>query len=165
MSTDPKAITSPPPPASPELPRDPTDSSVSMFGSRTQFDGLGVIFDTSPTQPLYSRSDRRNWASTDMHHGLGASSGVVSGVLDDGSGQWLEPDTRVMKAEDEAAYLEKAIGECEGEVECCAPVLLVSEYAHAGSSLYVQQCSETPTASCTLGSATSTIRSECVSAS
>lgn len=48
------------------------------------------------------------------HHGVGAAGGVVSGILDDGSGKWLEPEGRVLKDEDEAAYLEKAIGECEG---------------------------------------------------
>lgn len=119
--TDAKGVpVAPPPPPSPALPNDPTDADVSLFGYRTAFDGLGVIFDTSPTQPLYPRSDRRNWdpsAQTDAHHGLGAGGGVVSGVLDDGSGgKWLEPDGRELKIDDEASYLDKAIGECEGEL-------------------------------------------------
>lgn len=90
---------------------------MSLFGGPTQFDGLGVIFDAAPTQPLLPRSDRRNWASTDMHHGLGATGGVVSGIMDDGTGHWL--DTVPLKDTDEASYLGKAVGECEGE--CSLP--------------------------------------------
>ncbi|ORY81781.1 concanavalin A-like lectin/glucanase domain-containing protein [Leucosporidium creatinivorum] len=116
--TDEKGVSvAPPPPPSPALPSDPTDPDVSLFGYRTSFDGLGVIFDTSPTQPLYARSDRKTWdpsEQTDAHHGLGAGGGVVSGVLDDGSGgKWLEPSGRELKIDDEASYLNSAIGECE----------------------------------------------------
>ncbi|KAK4053879.1 hypothetical protein OIO90_003716 [Microbotryomycetes sp. JL221] len=114
ISNDPKVRVSNPPPVNPQTPKDPTDNDVSLFGSKTSFDGLGIIFDTMPTQPLYRRSDHRNWdPPTDSHHGLSANGGVVSGLLDDGSGGWLEPDNRKMSPSDEAAYLEKAIGECE----------------------------------------------------
>jgi hypothetical protein len=112
ISADPKAKLSPPPPPMPQTPSDPSDPNASLFGSRTKFDGLGVIFDTSPTQPLYRRSDSRNYATADQLYGVG-NSGVVSGILDDGTGTWLESDARVLKGEDEAAYLEKAIGDCE----------------------------------------------------
>lgn len=112
ISSDQALVAAPPPPA-PLTPSDPSDPSTSLFGSRTKFDGLGVIFDTAPKAPLYRRSDPRNWAG-DAPFGV-SNSAVVSGILDDGSGEWLEPDKRVMGGEDndEAAYLEKAIGECE----------------------------------------------------
>ncbi|KAK4048355.1 hypothetical protein OIV83_004877 [Microbotryomycetes sp. JL201] len=114
ISSDPKVATQNPPPTTPQSPTDPTDDDVSLFGSKTAFDGLGIVFDTMPTQPLYRRSDSRNWEfAEDSHHGLSTSGGVVSGLLDDGTGKWLEPDNRKMSATDEAAYLEKAIGECE----------------------------------------------------
>ena len=115
MSADPKAKVVDPPSFTPETPSDPTDKDVSLFGSHIAFDGLGVVFDTMPTQPLLPRSDRRNWdTNSDIHRGLGVNGGVVSGILDDGTGGWLEPDSRVMKGSDEAFYLEKAFGECEG---------------------------------------------------
>jgi hypothetical protein len=40
-------------------------------------------------------------------------SGVVSGILDDGTGHWLDPVDREMGPNDEAAYFEKTIGECD----------------------------------------------------
>lgn len=43
-------------------------------------------------------------------------------MLDDGSGgKWLEPEGRELKIDDEASYLDKAIGECEGELLEKAP--------------------------------------------
>ena len=125
----------PPPPPSPILPHDPSDQDVSLFGSRVQFDGLGVVFDTSPTQPLFSRSDKRNWdpsLMTDQHHGVGAAGGVVSGIMDDGTGKFLEPQDRLMSTGEEAAYLERAIGECEGEL-ASLPILCVFP-AHAADT-------------------------------
>ncbi|KAK4702502.1 hypothetical protein P7C70_g3723, partial [Phenoliferia sp. Uapishka_3] len=111
ISTDPKAVLSAPPPFIPQTPTDPSDDKVSFFGYQTQFDGLGIVFDTSPTSPVFARSDSHNWVGTTT--GVVGSSGVVSGILDDGSGMWLEPKGRVMKDDEEAAYLDKAIGECE----------------------------------------------------
>ncbi|KAM0791212.1 hypothetical protein ACM66B_005693 [Microbotryomycetes sp. NB124-2] len=114
ISSDPKVKAQNPPPTTPQSPTDPTDNDVSLFGSKTAFDGLGIVFDTMPTQPLFRRSDKRNWEfAEDSHHGLSTSGGVVSGLMDDGTGNWLEPDNRKMSGTDEAAYLEKAIGECE----------------------------------------------------
>lgn len=57
----------------------------------------------------------------DQHHGVGAAGGVVSGLMDDGTGKFLEPQDRIMSGEEEAHYLERAIGECEGESRprCC----------------------------------------------
>ncbi|KAL8280013.1 hypothetical protein RQP46_007594 [Phenoliferia psychrophenolica] len=111
ISADPKATLANPPPSLPSMP-DPTDPSVSLFGYKTSFDGLGVIFDTSPTAPVFSRSDAHNFGLGGEGAGVG-SSGVVSGIMDDGTGEWLEPKGRKMKDDDEAAYLDKAIGECE----------------------------------------------------
>ncbi|GAA6040909.1 hypothetical protein JCM8097_003182 [Rhodosporidiobolus ruineniae] len=103
-----------PPPLIPS-PNDPTDDSISLFGSRTKFDGLGVIFDSSPTAPLLRRSDPRNIPDhhqAQLDERVGAT-GVVSGIMDDGSGGWLDKEGRVIKGEEEAAYLERAVGECE----------------------------------------------------
>ena len=92
---------------------DPTDALVSLFGYKTSFDGLGIVFDTSPTSPVYSRSDAHGFGLGAQGSGVG-SSGVVSGIMDDGTGgEWLEPKGRQMKGDDEATYLDKAIGECE----------------------------------------------------
>ncbi|KAM0752451.1 concanavalin A-like lectin/glucanase [Meredithblackwellia eburnea MCA 4105] len=115
ISSDPKVVVSVPPPVIPGSPTDVSDPNVSLFGYRTQFDGLGIVFDTSPNSPLYLRSDSRNWEIKDTSSvGMGVgTSGVVSGILDDGTGSWIEPKGRVMKEDDEAAYLDKAVGECE----------------------------------------------------
>lgn len=112
ISSQPNTAVSAPPPGVPEFPTDPNDPLVSLFGYKTTFDGLGIIFDTSPTTPLYPRADSRNWG--DDLPGVGTS-GVVSGLLDDGTGEgkWLEANKRVLKDGEEAAYLDKAVGECE----------------------------------------------------
>ncbi|KAI5481928.1 Legume-like lectin [Pseudohyphozyma bogoriensis] len=109
ISPDPKAALASPPPFTPQ-PGDATDPKVSLFGFNNGFDGLGIIFDTSPTSPLHARSDKRNWEEGVL--GV-AAAGVVSGIMDDGKGDWMEPKKRVFKDDDEAAYLEKAVGECE----------------------------------------------------
>ncbi|GAA5876000.1 hypothetical protein JCM8547_000674 [Rhodosporidiobolus lusitaniae] len=103
-----------PPPISP-TPHDPTDPLVSLFGSRVSFDGLGILFDSSPSSPLFRRSDPRNLADHhEAHEGRIGATGVVSGILDDGKGGWLDREGRVMKgSEEEAGYLERAVGECE----------------------------------------------------
>ncbi|GAA5894201.1 legume-like lectin family protein [Sporobolomyces salmoneus] len=108
LSSNPKVKPNPPPTTGVDSRTDPL---VSLFGSRIAFDGLGVVFDTSPNAPLWKRSDPR-LTEQDQPWGVG-SSGVVSGIMDDGTGGWLDKNDRVLKKDDEAAYLERAIGECE----------------------------------------------------
>lgn len=59
--------------------------------------------------PVYRRSDSRNW---DNVVGMG-SSGVVSGLLDDGTGSWLDPEEKTRAADEEANYLSSSFAECE----------------------------------------------------
>ncbi|GAA6006880.1 hypothetical protein JCM10207_009125 [Rhodosporidiobolus poonsookiae] len=131
-----------PPPLSPQVPSDPTDPLVSLFGSRTSFDGLGVVFDSEPNSPLLRRSDPRNTDEHAQHQtgGVGAT-GVVSGIMDDatggmGGGKWLDKEGRVMKSGEEAAYLEKAIGECEAAFRN-AQGLLWARIAHVNETIRV----------------------------
>ncbi|GAA5865817.1 hypothetical protein JCM1840_006260 [Sporobolomyces johnsonii] len=133
ISSDPKKKLSPPPPSMHEM-DSKSDPSVSLFGSRTSFDGLGVIFDTSPNAPVWKRSDKRNTAG-DQPWGVGTS-GVVSGIMDDGNGGWLDRDDRVMKSEEEASYLEKAIGECEAAFRN-AQGLLWARISHVSNTIRV----------------------------
>jgi len=135
LSSDPKAKLALPPPTFPSEPTDPSDAAVSLFGNKPfGFDGLGVIFDTSPGSPVFARSDKRNWA-TDQARGVGTT-GVVSGIMDDGSGNWLEPSGRVMRGEDEASYLGKAIGECEAAFRN-AQGLLWARISHVNHTIRV----------------------------
>lgn len=117
-----------PPPHAFPAPND--DTSASLFGHATSFEGLAVIFDSSPSSPLFPRSDTRNLISNELH---GAEqSGVVSAILDDNSHTWLDQDTiqqrKIKNAvfggtpldrggaeepRDEADYLTHSIGECE----------------------------------------------------
>ncbi|GAA5991265.1 hypothetical protein JCM11641_000405 [Rhodosporidiobolus odoratus] len=123
-----------PPPISP-TPLDLTDSQVSLFGSRASFDGLGIVFDSSPSSPLLARSSSRNLP--DHHHpavGAVAATGVVSGIMDDGSGGWLDKETRVIKGEEEAGYLERAVGECEAAFRN-AQGLLWARVAHVNGTI------------------------------
>ncbi|GAA5919760.1 hypothetical protein JCM6882_003758 [Rhodosporidiobolus microsporus] len=116
---------------------DPSDPLVSLFGSRTSFDGLGIVFDSSPTSPLLRRSDPRNFAD---HHaaaqGVVGATGVVSGIMDDGMGKWLDKEGRITKGEEEAAYLERAVGECEAAFRN-AQGLLWARIAHVNSTIRV----------------------------
>lgn len=87
------------------------DSEVSFFGQRTSFDGLGVIFDSSPSAPLLPRSTVDGWA-------FGAdTTGVISAVMDDGKtgNGWFDTFKTGQKREStqEAKYLERVVGECE----------------------------------------------------
>ncbi|SGY22836.1 BQ5605_C019g08864 [Microbotryum silenes-dioicae] len=111
ISANAKTKTHEPPHTLPISSESSTDDSCSLFGSRTTFEGLGVIFDTSPAAPLYRRTQIKNLASS-MSYGVGTS-GVVSGIMDDGHGRWLDPDSRDIKQDEEAGYLAKAFGECE----------------------------------------------------
>jgi len=111
-----------------------TDPSVSLFGSRIAFDGLGIVFDTSPNAPLWKRSDPR-LTEQDQPWGVGAS-GVVSGIMDDGTGGWLDKNDRQMKKDDEAAYLERAIGECEAAFRN-AQGLLWARISHVANTIRV----------------------------
>lgn len=88
------------------------DSAVSFFGQSQAFDGLGIVFDTSPSAPLIKRSDPAGWQ-------FGAdTSGVISALIDDGKTgkNWFDNDYRKDAKRDpaaEAAYLDRAVGECE----------------------------------------------------
>lgn len=140
ISSDPKAKISPPPPIQPDTPRDKHDPDVSLFGSRASFDGLGIVFDTSPTSPVWRRSDYLNHADTAAAvaaHGRVGTSGVVSGIMDDGTQSWLDPEGRVPTGDDEAAYLGKAIGECEAAFRN-AQGLLWARIAHYNSTVRVR---------------------------
>lgn len=109
----------------PFLPRtnDPADPEVSFFGYKTKFDGLGVLFDASPSAPIHRRSDPINYGSEQAH---GAETqGVISGVLDDGQKTWLDPEDAVKVAGKDAAYLASAAGECAGLFRNAAGLLWV----------------------------------------
>lgn len=137
-SSNPKAHLSQPPPLFPAQPTDASDPLVSLFGNRAAgFDGLGVVFDTSPGSPVFPRSDTRNWATAEQSHGVGAT-GVVSGIMDDGSGSWVEPKGRVMRGEDEADYLTKAVGECEAAFRN-AQGLLWARISHVNHTIRVSR--------------------------
>jgi hypothetical protein len=87
------------------------DSEVSFFGQTPNFDGLGVIFDSSPTAPLLPRSNVDGWP-------FGAdSTGVISAVMDDGKtgNKWYDDFSKGQKRDStqEAKYLERVVGECE----------------------------------------------------
>lgn len=125
----------------PEGAHDPHDKDLSLFGSRTTFDGLGVIFDASPTAPVWRRSDDRNFHGGGHEHpaswGVGAT-GVVSGIIDDGTQTWLDPEhAKGPKGEEEAAYLDKAIGECEAAFRN-AQGLLWARIAHYNHTIRVR---------------------------
>lgn len=110
---------------------------MSFFGGRTSFDGLGIVFDSAPTAPVWRRSDARNLAGDAEHEtwGVGAT-GVVSGVIDDGTQKWLDADRRG-EGDDEAAYLEKAFGECEAAFRN-AQGLLWARIAHYNHTIRVR---------------------------
>ncbi|GAA6016735.1 hypothetical protein JCM11491_000224 [Sporobolomyces phaffii] len=131
LSSNPKVKPNPPPPIGVDT---RTDPAVSLFGSRIAFDGLGVVFDTSPNAPLWKRSDPR-LTEQDQPWGVGAS-GVVSGIMDDGTGGWLDKHDRAMKKDDEAAYLERAIGECEAAFRN-AQGLLWARISHFANTIRV----------------------------
>ncbi|GAA5832453.1 hypothetical protein JCM3766R1_003081 [Sporobolomyces carnicolor] len=131
LSSNPKVKPNPPPSGGIDS---RTDPSVSLFGSRIAFDGLGVVFDTSPNAPLWKRSDPR-LTEQDQPWGVGAS-GVVSGIMDDGTGGWLDKNDRVLKKDDEAAYLERAIGECEAAFRN-AQGLLWARISHVANTIRV----------------------------
>jgi hypothetical protein len=137
ISSDPKTKVSPPPPIQPDTPRDKHDSDVSLFGSRTSFDGLGIVFDTSPTAPVWRRSDQLVHSDVASVGRVGLT-GVVSGIMDDGSQAWLDPEGQVPKGDDEAAYLAKAIGECEAAFRN-AQGLLWARIAHYNSTIRVSE--------------------------
>lgn len=138
ISSDPKTKVSPPPPVVPETPRDPHDHELSLFGSRVSFDGLGVVFDASPNAPVWRRSDQRNYVHAggdEPSWGVGTT-GVVSGIIDDGSQNWLDADGKSPQGEEEAAYLGKAVGECEAAFRN-AQGLLWARIAHFNHTLRV----------------------------
>lgn len=95
------------------------------------------MFDTSPTAPVWRRSDSLVYPDAANLGGVGAS-GVVSGLLDDGTQTWLDPEGQPPKGEDEAAYLGKAIGECEAAFRN-AQGLLWARIAHYNSTIRVSR--------------------------
>ncbi len=62
--------------------------------------------------------------------------------MDDGSQTWLDPEGHVPKGEDEAAYLAKAIGECEAALRN-AQGLLRARIAHYNSTIRVSERAST----------------------
>ncbi|BGP16210.1 hypothetical protein JCM10213_007067 [Rhodosporidiobolus nylandii] len=130
-----------PPPLTPSSPNnDPTDPSLSLFGSRVSFSGLGIIFDSSPSMPLFARSSARNLPSHHSHPpsaGVGLT-GVVSGILDDATGGFLDKEGRQFRGgeEEEAGYLERAVGECEAAFRN-AQGLLWARVGYVGGTIRV----------------------------
>ncbi len=133
ITSDPTFKVYPPPPAL-TGPNDPTDPEVSFFGHSTKFDGLGVLFDASPSAPIHSRSDPKSYDSEQVH---GAeSSGVISGLLDDGSRDWLDNDDAEKEVGIDASYIGSAIGECAGTFRNAAG-LLVARISHYHNTIGV----------------------------
>lgn len=58
--------------------------------------------------------------------------------MDDGTGGWLDKNDRQMKKDDEAAYLERAIGECEAAFRN-AQGLLWARISHVANTIRVSQ--------------------------
>jgi len=56
--------------------------------------------------------------------------------MDDGTGGWLDKNDRQMKKDDEAAYLERAIGECEAAFRN-AQGLLWARISHVANTIRV----------------------------
>ena len=135
---DRRKSTVPPPATLPAVPVDPTDSQVSFFGYQAPFEGLGVIFDTAASQPVYKRSDKAGYA---VQEPAGADAmGVISGVMDDGTGDWLESEqsraTPEGQALAEARYLERSVGECEAAFRN-APGLVWARVSHFDNKIRV----------------------------
>lgn len=116
---------------------DPLDPLISLFGNKITFDGLAVIFDTSPSTPLLPRSTQDN----DEEVYTGAA--VVSGIMDDGTGKWLDTigkDGRVVHEEkEEASYLATAVGACEAAFRNTDGVLF-ARISHVNQSIKVSFC-------------------------
>lgn len=125
------------------------DQHTALFGHSTHlgFDGLAVIFDSSPSSPLFTRSDRRSMISDEAH---GAEhNGVVSGLLDDGMKRdWLDTDTMEERRrqngvgmdhgdgqipKEEASYLSSAFGECEAAFRNAQGLLWARIINHNGT--------------------------------
>lgn len=136
-----------PPPHPYPMPKD--DQQTALFGHSTHFgfDGLAVVFDSSPSSPLFTRSDRRSMISDEAH---GAEhNGVVSGLLDDGMKRdWLDTDTMEERRrknglgvnpgegqvpKEEASYLSSAFGECEAAFRNAQGLLWARIINHNGT--------------------------------
>lgn len=129
-------------PAPPTLPSNKEDDSVSFFGYKAPFEGLGVIFDTAPSSPLYRRSEKKGYATDEYGQSIAGadSAGVISGMLDDGTGDWLEtPEFRASTAGQafhEAKYLDNSQGECEAAFRN-APGLVWARVTHLNDQIRV----------------------------
>jgi len=125
MSANPKKHVVPRPPLVVDQFPDPLDDSVSFFGGPTSFNGLAVVIDNQPSTPLTRRSDRKHWGPDEG--GIGAEEwSVVSGVMDDGKGhhKWIEDRQRSeLDDEEEAAYLNHTIGDCQVALRNAAGVV------------------------------------------
>ncbi|GAA99749.1 uncharacterized protein L969DRAFT_87400 [Mixia osmundae IAM 14324] len=113
--SDPRRHITPPPGPLPRLPNDPDDDHISFFGNGRRFEGLGVVLDTSPTQPLFPRSDARTWTPAkypDVDPGP-EPVGKVVGLLDDGSTDWIHQSSGE-KGQDGStlSYINNAFGDC-----------------------------------------------------
>lgn len=140
-----------PPPHPYPMPKD--DSKTALFGHSNHFgfDGLAIVFDSSPSSPLFSRSDPRSMISDEAH---GAEhNGVVSGLLDDGMKRdWIDKDTMDERRrknlgpgglgldrgegeipKEEAGYLANAFGECEAAFRNAQGLLWARVINHNGT--------------------------------
>lgn len=128
--SDPKKAGKLPPGALPTA-NDATDPSVSFFGSRTPFEGLGVVFDTAASLSVRMRSDREYWGDAGAD-----ATGVVAGLLDDAKGNHIEGKAERPADQAEAKYLEASLGECEAAFRN-APGLVWARIAHVGAQIRV----------------------------
>lgn len=130
MPSDPKRQGKPAPQALPSI-NDPTDPSVSFFGDKSPFDGLGVTFDTAASLSVRSRSEREYWVDAGAD-----ATGVVAGLLDDGKGGHVEPKGQRPPDQSEAKYLEASLGECEATFRN-APGLVWARISHIAGKVRV----------------------------
>jgi len=142
LPSDRRKSSTPTPPLLPQSPKDSSDDQVSFFGNKSPFEGLGIIFDTAASLPLYRRSEKAGYSTNE--HGqntAGADAvGVISAVMDDGSSDWLEtPEFRASTAGQallEAKYLDKSVGECEAAFRN-APGLVWARISHFDDKIRV----------------------------
>lgn len=132
-----------------------------MFGNKYAFDGLGVLFDSSPSLPLYRRTDRANQFRNPQTGWIEAAADAepyVSAVLDDGTvkDQWLDQPGTNPNAK-EAGYLSKTLGDCAAAFRNTNG-LVWARIAHFNSKIYVHLDTSSHT---TLSSATRRYSQHC----
>lgn len=93
-----------------------------------------MLFDASPSAPIHSRSDPKSYDANKAH---GAeSSGVISGLLDDGQKDWLDDEQAMKETGRDAEYIGSAIGECAGTFRNAAG-LLWARISHYNNTIRV----------------------------